>query len=97
MLPHVREFVVNFASKRDLQVGWGTHLAGTMDRVHAHSCGHAGFNLDHPRIVDVFWTPAMIAEGHHGHHLGYINTPWQRKYLAPALDPATTAEVLRAR
>ena len=32
VLPHVREYVVNYASERDLQVGWGTRTFGTIDR-----------------------------------------------------------------
>jgi pimeloyl-ACP methyl ester carboxylesterase len=95
VLPHVAEFLVNYASNRDLQVGWGTHIAGSMDRVKAHSCGFTGFNLDDPKIVDVFWTPAMARLGHFGNHLGYVSAAWQRTYLAPALDPRVDAKALR--
>ena len=43
VLPHVREHVVNYASERDLQVGWGTRTFGTIDRKKTDSAGAIGF------------------------------------------------------
>ena len=44
VLPHVREYVVNYASERDLQVGWGTRTFGTIDRKNTASAGALGFD-----------------------------------------------------
>jgi len=95
VLPRVREFVVNYASDRDLKVGWGTATFGTIDRVFEVSAGHAGFTLEHPRLVQVRWNQTMKRQGHHGNHRSYRAPAWQRKFLLPALDPAVTAENLR--
>jgi pimeloyl-ACP methyl ester carboxylesterase len=95
VFPHVREFIVNYASDRDVQVGWGTATFGTIDRVFEVSAGYTGFELEHPRLVQVRWDKAMKRQGHHGNHRSYRAPPWQRKYLLPALDPGVTAEELR--
>ena len=94
VLPRVREFIVNYASDKDIQVGWGTATFGTIDRVFEACAGHAGFELEHPRLVQVRWNETMRREGHHGNHHSYRSPPWQRKYLLPALDPAVTIEDL---
>ncbi len=46
-----REFVVNFASERDLQVGWGTRTFGTIDRKNTASAGAIGFALADPKLL----------------------------------------------
>jgi hypothetical protein len=96
VLPHVRDFVVNYASDRDAQIGWGTATFGTIDRVFEVSAGYSGFEVEHPRLVQVRWSDTMRREGHHGNHLSYLAQPWQRKYLLPALDPNVTVDELRA-
>lgn len=96
VLPHVRDFIVNYASERDLQVGWGTRTFGTIDREHVDSAGAVGFALNHPQVVQWFWSPAARALGHRGNHVAYLGKDWQAAALLPALDPEATAETLAA-
>jgi len=87
VFPHVRDYVVNFASSRDAQIGWGTRNFGTMDRKNTTSAGYGGFEFVHPKLVQIHWTEAMIRDGHYGNHLSYLALRWQRKYLLPLFDP----------
>jgi pimeloyl-ACP methyl ester carboxylesterase len=96
VLPHVSEFMVNYASTEDFQVGWGTQHFGTMDRKNTVSAGFSGFTLEHPKLVQVHWRKDMIRHGHTGGHNAYLLTAWQRKYLLPALDPGLGVQEIRA-
>lgn len=96
VLPHVRELVVNYASHRDLQVGWGTRTFGTIDREYVDSAGAVGFPVDDPRLVQWHWSPADRELGHRGNHVAYLGSRWQAAALMPALDPEVTAEALAA-
>jgi hypothetical protein len=97
VLPHVREFVVNYASERDLQVGWGTRTFGTIDRENTASAGAVGFAAEHPRLLQYHWSAADEPFGHAGNHLAYLNPRWQAAKLLPALDPKLGSPALRAR
>src|SRR5262245_32585165 len=97
VVPHVRELVVNYASDRDLQVGWGTNEFGTIDREYTRSAGAVGFNAAHERVLEYFWSAGDEGLGHRGNHLSYLVRAWQDARLLPALDPAVTAVELRAR
>jgi pimeloyl-ACP methyl ester carboxylesterase len=97
VLPHVREFVVNYSSERDLQVGWGTRTFGTLDRKNTASAGAVGFALSDERLLEHRWTTADEPYGHAGNHLAYLNQRWQAARLLPALDPAVTGAALKAR
>jgi pimeloyl-ACP methyl ester carboxylesterase len=96
VLPHVREHVVNYASERDLQVGWGTRTFGTIDRKNTASAGAIGFTAPHERLLEYRWSPADSALGHAGNHLAYLGARWQAAKLLPALDPSVGPEALRA-
>jgi pimeloyl-ACP methyl ester carboxylesterase len=87
IFPKVKELVVNFASKRDLQVGWGTKTFGTMDRVKTYSAGYSGFTTRHRKLVQIHWSEAMQTTGHAGNHLGYLVPAWQQRYLMPFVEP----------
>jgi hypothetical protein len=97
VLPHVREFAVNYASGRDLQVGWGTRTFGTIDRKNTASAGAVGFTVDDARLLQHHWSSADAPFGHAGNHLAYLSARWQAAKLLPALDPATGPEALRRR
>ena len=97
MLPHVREYVVNYASERDLQVGWGTRTFGTIDRKHTDSAGAVGFALSHERLLEYHWSSSDAPLGHAGNHLAYLSGRWQAAKLLPALDPSVEPKALRAR
>jgi pimeloyl-ACP methyl ester carboxylesterase len=97
VLPHVREYVVNYASERDLQVGWGTRTFGTIDRKNTASAGAIGFAAAHERLLEYRWSAADVAVGHAGNHLAYLSARWQAAKLLPALDPSVSPEALRAR
>ena len=60
VLPRVREFVVNYASAKDLQVGWGTQRFGTIDRERTKSAGAIGFDLAHSKLVQWHWSNASF-------------------------------------
>ena len=94
VLPHVREFVVNYASERDLQVGWGTRTFGTIDRKNTASAGAIGFATEDERLLQYRWSAADEPFGHAGNHLAYLNGRWQAAKLLPALDPALGPEAL---
>lgn len=94
-MPHVSEFVVNFASPLDLQVGWGTRLFGTMDRRNVKSAGYSGFAFKHAKLLEIRWNKSMIRQGHLGNHLAYYSPAWLRKYVVPALDPEADMEHLQ--
>ncbi|HLF12555.1 MAG TPA: hypothetical protein VJA26_15240 [Gammaproteobacteria bacterium] len=96
VLPHVRELVVNFASERDLQVGWGTRTFGTIDRKATASAGAVGFNSDDSRVLQRHWTLDDAPYGHRGNHLAYLGGRWQSAKLLPTIDPALTAEQVLA-
>jgi hypothetical protein len=92
VLPHIREFVVNFASERDLQVGWGTRTFGTIDRKTTASAGAVGFASADPRLLQRRWSAADAPFGHYGNHLAYLGGRWQAAKLLPTLDPLLSAE-----
>jgi pimeloyl-ACP methyl ester carboxylesterase len=96
-LPHVREFAVNYASERDLQVGWGTRTFGTIDRKNTLSAGAIGFASTDPRLLQYHWTIADEPFGHRGNHLAYLNPRWQAAKLLPALHPYVGPQDLVAR
>lgn len=96
VLPHVAEFMVNFASDKDFAVGWGTAHFGTIDRKWESSAGSRGFAVEHPRLVEWRWSKETISDGHYGNHLSYLSGRWQRTCLLPVLDPAIDAATLRA-
>lgn len=95
VLPHVREFIVNYASASDFTVGWGTACFGTIDRRWEASAGARGFALEHPRLVEWHWSRDVLRNGHYGNHLSYLSARWQRAYLLPAIDPSVGAAALR--
>ena len=97
VMPHVREFVVNYASERDLQVGWGTRTFGTIDRQNTFSAGAIGFAATHERLLEYRWSRADEPFGHAGNHLAYLSSRWQAAKLLPVLDPSVGPEALRAR
>ena len=97
VLPHVREHVVNYASERDLQVGWGTRTFGTIDRKNTASAGSIGFDATHERLLEYRWSEVDAPLGHAGNHLAYLHPRWQAAKLLPALDPSVGAAALRAR
>lgn len=97
VLPHVREYVVNYASERDLQVGWGTRTFGTIDRKHTASAGAIGFAAEHERLLEHRWSSADVPLGHAGNHLAYLSDRWQAAKLLPALDPSVDPRALTAR
>jgi pimeloyl-ACP methyl ester carboxylesterase len=94
VLPHVREFVVNYASERDLQVGWGTKTFGTIDRKNTASAGAIGFAATDARLLQYRWSAADASFGHAGNHLAYLNARWQAAKLLPALDPKLGSDEL---
>jgi pimeloyl-ACP methyl ester carboxylesterase len=96
VLPHVREHAVNYASERDLQVGWGTRTFGTIDRKSTASAGAIGFDAAHERLLQYRWSEADAPFGHAGNHLAYLNPRWQAAKLLPALDPSVGSSSLRA-
>jgi hypothetical protein len=95
VLPHVREFIVNFASESDLQVGLGTRVFGTINGVETVAAGFSGFHETHPRLVEWHWTAHDERLGHRGNHLGYLGRRWQRSTLLPVLDPRVDAVELQ--
>jgi pimeloyl-ACP methyl ester carboxylesterase len=97
VLPRVRDFVVNYSSERDLQVGWGTSTFGTIDRKHTPSAGAIGFDTADARLLEYRWSAVDEPFGHRGNHLAYLSARWQAAKLLPALDPALDANALRAR
>jgi pimeloyl-ACP methyl ester carboxylesterase len=94
VLPRVHEFVVNFASERDLQVGWGTKTFGTIDRRYTASAGAVGFSTSDARLLQYHWSRADEPFGHAGNHLAYLNPRWQAAKLLPSLDPALGRDAL---
>lgn len=97
VLPHVRGFVVNYSSERDLQVGWGTDTFGTIDRKHTRSAGAVGFDTSHEQVLEYRWSPADTPFGHLGNHTAYLGWRWQAAKLLPAIDPSVDPATLRAR
>ena len=96
VLPRVNEFVANFSSERDLQVGLGTRIFGTIDRVNSDSAGAVGFVSRHQDLLEWRWSPPAQEYGHHGNHLSYLGRRWQDATLLPTLDPRLSAEQIVA-
>lgn len=91
---HVREFVINYASTRDLQVGLGTRLFGTIDRKYEYAAGFHGFSATFDNLAQWHWSEADRQIGHRGNHIAYLGRRWQRDFLLPALDPSVTPDAL---
>jgi pimeloyl-ACP methyl ester carboxylesterase len=96
VLPQVRERVINYASERDLQVGWGTRTFGTIDRKRTASAGAVGFDLTHAQLLEYHWSKADQPLGHGGNHLAYLGARWQAAKLLPALHPSLDSSDLAA-
>lgn len=97
LFPHVDEFVVNYASDADLQVGLGTRLLGTIDGAYSTSIGHSGLRAaDGQPLAEWRWQSADRRAGHLGNHVAYLSRRWQRGFLLPAIDPRSDARALRA-
>ena len=84
---HVREFATNFASRRDLQVGLGTRLFGTIDRKYENAAGYDGFTAESEKLAQWYWDETDRKSGHRGNHVAYLSRRWQRDFLLPALNP----------
>ncbi len=97
LLPHVREFVVVYASKMDKQLGWGTKLAGNMDGETSGCAGYTGFQCENAKLVQLHWRPAMLKQLHFGNHLSYLSPLWQSRYLMPAFARNASADSLMIR
>lgn len=97
LVPHVEELIVNYASPHDLQVGWGTHTFGTIDRVYTPGAGALGFATTHRAVLEWRWSPAERSLGHRGDHLSYLTRTWQQARLLPALDPRLGRAGIEAR
>jgi pimeloyl-ACP methyl ester carboxylesterase len=93
---HVREFVVNYASERDKQVGLGTRYFGTIDRRYEYAAGYDGFPGVFAGLAQWHWRAADRAFGHRGNHIAYLGRRWQRSFLLPAIDPRMTRDSLEA-
>ena len=87
---HVTEFVINFSSEKDLQVGLGTRYFGTIDRKYEYAAGFDGFAADSERLAHWQWSEADGSFGHHGNHVAYLGRRWQRAFLLPAINPDMT-------
>lgn len=85
---HIREFATNFSSRRDIQVGLGTRLFGTIDRKYEYAAGYDGFTSESEKLAQWFWDEADRKSGHRGNHVAYLSRRWQRDFLLPALNPA---------
>jgi len=88
---HVREFVVNYASEKDMQVGLGTRLFGTIDRKYEYAAGYTGFDARSEKLVQWHWRASDREFGHLGNHVAYLGRRWQRGFLLPAVDPDLNA------
>ena len=96
VLPRVTEFVANYASTVDVQVGWGTRMFGTIDGVESDSAGVVGFSAVHPDILQWHWSESDRVYGHRGNHRAYLGPRWQSAFLLPVLDPRFSADDVRA-
>jgi pimeloyl-ACP methyl ester carboxylesterase len=92
LLPHVNEFIVNYASDRDAQVGLGTKVFGTIDRIDTVSAGYSGFSESSARLLEWQWSTSDMRVGHLGNHVAYLGRRWQMSTLLPALDPEANPE-----
>ncbi len=91
---HVTEFVINFASRKDIQVGLGTRLFGTIDRKYEYAAGFGGFDTESDRLLQWRWTEADQQIGHYGNHVAYLGRRWQRDFLLPVLNPSMSRAAL---
>ena len=96
-MPHVREYVVNYASERDLQVGWGTRTFGTIDRKNTASAGAIGFALRTSGCSSTAGRQADAPFGHAGNHLAYLcGALAGPRSCCRCLDPSVGPDALRA-
>lgn len=91
---HVSDFVINFASTRDRQVGLGTRLFGTIDRKYEYAAGFDGFSARSEKLAQWHWREADRSVGHRGNHVAYLGRRWQHDFLLPAIDPSLSREAL---
>jgi hypothetical protein len=91
---HVRDFVVNFASEKDMQVGLGTRVFGTIDGKYDYAAGYDGFSASFDKLAQWFWRESDREIGHRGNHIAYLGRRWQRDFLLPAIDPSASRDEL---
>jgi alpha-beta hydrolase superfamily lysophospholipase len=86
-MSRVRGRIVNCSSALDcLIVGVGTCLFGTAERTFGPSAGMVGLrhpSARDPRVVQVRWTPGMMAQGYFGDHFTVAAWGFVTKYVAP--------------
>lgn len=95
ILPKVSELMVNYASRHDWQIAYGTRLFGNMDGTKEPGAGAVGFAAEHEKLLQVHWHRGMRHDLHFGSHISYLSPSWQRRYLLPALDPDRGRAALR--
>jgi pimeloyl-ACP methyl ester carboxylesterase len=96
LYPHVKEFIANYASERDLQVGLGTRMLGTIDGAHTVSVGYSGFEEPQgSKLAQWSWQSDDARAGHRGNHVAYLSRRWQRAFLLPVIDPRKDAAAVR--
>lgn len=93
---HVVEFVINYASTKDWQVGIGTRSFGTIDRKYEYAAGYDGFAADFDGLAQWQWREVDRSFGHRGNHIAYLGRRWQHAFLLPAIDPAMTRSALES-
>lgn len=83
-------------------LGLGTRIFGTMDRQRSPSAGYCGFEMpqdlpsqdadayDRCRVID--WTPAMLRDGNHGGHVGWVSTSFLRAHLVDLIRGTPSLE-----
>lgn len=84
--------IVNFYSRMDGIVGWGTSLFGTIDRKNTLSAGHCGFLSPEgvlrveEGLIQIEYNAAWARYGHDGSHLGYRSRKWAEVVLSEWLN-----------
>lgn len=84
--------IVNFYSRMDGIVGWGTSLFGTIDRKNTLSAGHCGFLSPEgvlrveDGLIQIEYNTAWARLGHDGSHLGYRSRKWAEVVLSEWLN-----------
>ena len=88
-MSRVRGRIVNCSSSLDcLIVGAGTCLFGTAERTFGPSAGMVGLrhpSARDPRVVQVHWRPAMMAQGYFGDHFTVASSGFVARHVAPLL------------
>ncbi|HWL95396.1 MAG TPA: hypothetical protein VNT79_17890 [Phycisphaerae bacterium] len=84
MLENTTDGAYVYWSAKDTVINFTTHWLGTLDGVFGPAAAAFGFEMEHPKLRQVSWSPALALFGNNGEHNDYaFSVEWIREFVAP--------------